>query len=171
MQISFGQMRVGSVSLKNGQIASRSANMQYKFQFFNGKYHTNSEIVECESGRIAKKWSNAGRLCEYAGTRSFTSCHQLINYNYIKISTFLQCINSIIIQVTTKILFFIRHNSQPLRIQKNNQSPKFYRSMTKIRQMALPSALFIMLPAAGAVPNLPHRPSADQTSRRGRDKN
>ena len=37
--------------------------MLYKFQFFNGKYYTNIEIVECESGRIAQKWSSAGRIC------------------------------------------------------------------------------------------------------------
>ena len=75
MRLSNGQ--VGSSSLKNGQIANRSANIKY-FQFFNGEYHTSSEIVKCESGRIAKKWSNAGRLCEYAGTRSFTSTSLVI---------------------------------------------------------------------------------------------
>ena len=42
-----------------------------KFQFFNVKYHAIIEIVECESGRVAKKWSSASRLCEYAGTRPF----------------------------------------------------------------------------------------------------
>ena len=36
-----------------------------KFQFFNIKYHAIIEIVECESGRVAKKWSSASRLCEY----------------------------------------------------------------------------------------------------------
>ena len=41
--------------------------------FWNGKYHANIEIVKCESGRIAQKWSSAGRLCKYAGTRSFTN--------------------------------------------------------------------------------------------------
>ena len=42
-----------------------------KFQFFNVKYHAIIEIVKCESGRVAKKWSSASRLCEYAGTRPF----------------------------------------------------------------------------------------------------
>ena len=42
-----------------------------KFQFFNVKYHAIIEIVECESGRVAKKCSSASRLCEYAGTRPF----------------------------------------------------------------------------------------------------
>ena len=49
-----------------------------KFQFFNVKYHAIIEIVECESGRVAKKWSSASRLCKYAGTRPFPSmaqCH------------------------------------------------------------------------------------------------
>ena len=63
MLLSNGQ--VGSSSLNNGQIANRSANIKYKFQFFNGEYHTNSEIVKCESGRIAKKWSSAGQICGY----------------------------------------------------------------------------------------------------------
>ena len=78
MQISFGQMQVGSNRLKNGQIASRCANTLYKFQSFNGKYHANIEIVKCESGRIAQKWASAGRLCKYAGTRSFTTPDPLI---------------------------------------------------------------------------------------------
>ena len=38
---------------------------------FNGEYHVIIEIVECESGRVAKKLSSASRLCEYAGTRPF----------------------------------------------------------------------------------------------------
>ena len=51
-----------------------------KFQFFNVKYHAIIEIVECESGRVAKKWSSASRLCEYAGTRPFPNskaCYRL----------------------------------------------------------------------------------------------
>ena len=50
-----------------------------KFQFFNVKYHAIIEIVECESGRVAKKLWSAGRLCEYAGTRPFPNCEQ---YSY-----------------------------------------------------------------------------------------
>ena len=42
-----------------------------KFQFFNVKYHAIIEIVECESGRVEKKWLSASRLCEYAGTCPF----------------------------------------------------------------------------------------------------
>ena len=52
------------------QIDRRMPNMLYKFQFFNGKYYTNIEIVECQSGRIAQKWSNAGQIC---GCRSIRS--------------------------------------------------------------------------------------------------
>ena len=44
-----------------------------KFQFFNVKYHAIIEIVECESGRVAQKWSSASRICEYRSTRSFTT--------------------------------------------------------------------------------------------------
>ena len=33
-----------------------------KFQFFNVKYHLIIEIVECESGRVAKKWILAHSL-------------------------------------------------------------------------------------------------------------
>ena len=44
-----------------------------KFQFFNVKYHAIIEIVECKSGRVAKKLSSASRLCEYAGTHPFPS--------------------------------------------------------------------------------------------------
>ena len=65
--------RVGSSRLKNYQVASRYASIHYKFQFFNVKYHAIIEIVECESGRVAKKLSSASRLCEYAGTRPFPS--------------------------------------------------------------------------------------------------
>ena len=43
------------------------------FQFFNVKYHAIIEIVECESRRVAQKWSSASRICEYAGTRPFPS--------------------------------------------------------------------------------------------------
>ena len=42
----------------------------YRFQFFNGEYHATIEIVECESGQIAQKWSSAGRIC---GCRSISS--------------------------------------------------------------------------------------------------
>ena len=48
-----------------------------KFQFFNVKYHAIIEIVECESGRVAKKWSSASRLCEYAGTHPFPRCDRI----------------------------------------------------------------------------------------------
>ena len=70
MRVSNGRVESGRVGSKNGQIANRYANMLYKFQFFNGKYHTNIEIVECQSGRIAQKWSNAGQIC---GCRSIRS--------------------------------------------------------------------------------------------------
>ena len=62
--------RIGSSSLKKCQIASRYANTWHRFQFFNGKYHAIIEIVECESGQIAQKWSSAGRIC---GCRSIRS--------------------------------------------------------------------------------------------------
>ena len=65
--------QVGSSRLKNGQIASRYASIHYKFQFFNVKYHAIIEIVECESRRVAQKWSSASRICEYASTRPFPS--------------------------------------------------------------------------------------------------
>ena len=68
MQIANGRVQVGSNRLKNGQIASRYANIYYKFQFFNCEFHAIIEIVKCESGRIAQKWSSASQLCEYAGT-------------------------------------------------------------------------------------------------------
>ena len=55
MQAANGGVQVGSDRLKNGQIASRCANTQYRFQIFNGKYHAIIEIVECESGRIGSK--------------------------------------------------------------------------------------------------------------------
>ena len=70
MRVSNGRVGSGRIGSKNGQIANRQANMLYKFQFFNGKYYTNIEIVECESGRIAQKWSNAGWICGYRSIRS-----------------------------------------------------------------------------------------------------
>ena len=60
-----------------------------KFQFFNVKYHAIIEIVECESGRVAKKWSSASQLCEYAGTRPFPS------QDIIKCFAFGRCRNGI----------------------------------------------------------------------------
>ena len=62
--------RVGSSRLKNCQVASRYASIHYKFQFFNVKYHAIIEIVECESGPIAQKWSSAGRICGCQSIRS-----------------------------------------------------------------------------------------------------
>ena len=67
--------QVESSRLKNGQVASRYASIHYKFQFFNVKYHAIIEIVECESHRVAQKWSSASRICEYAGTRPFPNFH------------------------------------------------------------------------------------------------
>ena len=53
-----------SSRLKNGQVTSRCASTYYEFQFFNIEYHADIQIVECESGGIAQKWSSASRLCE-----------------------------------------------------------------------------------------------------------
>ena len=64
--------------VESGRVCSKMVKLRVdmrvyteKFQFFNVKYHAIIEIVECESGRVAKKWSSASRLCEYAGTRPF----------------------------------------------------------------------------------------------------
>ena len=53
-----------------------------KFQFFNVKYHAIIEIVECESGRVAKKLSSASGLCEYAGTRPFPNTITVISLQH-----------------------------------------------------------------------------------------
>ena len=63
--------RVGSSRLKMVKLRVDMRVYTEKFQFFNVKYHAIIEIVECESGRVAKKLSSASRLCEYAGTRPF----------------------------------------------------------------------------------------------------
>ena len=52
-----------------------------KFQFFNVKYHAINEIVECESGRVAKKLSSASQLCEYADTRPFPN-FKILDYTF-----------------------------------------------------------------------------------------
>ena len=85
MQVLNGKDKSGRVGSKNGQIASRYANIQY-FQFFNGKYHTNIEIVECESGQIAQKWSNAGRICGYRNIQL-----QPNEKSFLKTTNFMQC--------------------------------------------------------------------------------
>ena len=63
--------RVGSSRLKMVKLRVDMQVHTEKFQFFNVKYHAIIEIVECESGQVAKKLSSASRLCEYAGTRPF----------------------------------------------------------------------------------------------------
>ena len=62
----------------SGQVGSKMVKLRVdmrvhteKFQFFNVKYHAITEIVECKSGRVAKKLLSASWLCEYAGTRPF----------------------------------------------------------------------------------------------------
>ena len=69
-----------------------------KFQFFNVKYHAIIEIVECESGRVAKKWSSASRLCKYAGTRPFPKK----NSNIISDNIF----SKMILQLILKTYYF-----------------------------------------------------------------
>ena len=63
--------QVGSSRFKNGQVANRYVSIYYKFQIINVKYDAIIEIVECESGRVAQKWSGASRIFEYAGTNPF----------------------------------------------------------------------------------------------------
>ena len=68
--------QVESSRLKNGQVASRYVRIYNKCQFFNVKYHEIIGIVNCESGRLAQKWSSVCQICEYAvaGTRPFPNC-------------------------------------------------------------------------------------------------
>ena len=84
--------------VESGRVGSKMVKLRVdmrvyteKFQFFNVKYHAIIEIVECESGRVAKKWSSASRLCEYAGTRPFpTVLHHQLNFlkQYLFFMTF-----------------------------------------------------------------------------------
>ena len=76
--VEYESLRVSNGRVKSGRVGSKIVKLRVdmrvhteKFQFFNVKYHAIIEIVECESGRVAKKWSSASRLCEYAGTRPF----------------------------------------------------------------------------------------------------
>ena len=54
--------------VESGRVGSKMVKLQVvmriytkKFQFFNVKYHAIIEIVKCELGRIARKWSSASR--------------------------------------------------------------------------------------------------------------
>ena len=76
--VEYESLRVSNGRVESGRVGSKMVKLRVdmrvyteKFQFFNVKYHAIIEIVECESGRVAKKWSSASRLCEYAGTRPF----------------------------------------------------------------------------------------------------
>ena len=76
--VEYESLRVSNGRVESGRVGSKMVKLRVdmrvyteKFQFFNVKYHAITEIVECESGRVAKKLSSASRLCEYAGTRPF----------------------------------------------------------------------------------------------------
>ena len=81
--VKYESLRVSNGRVESGRVGSKMVKLRVdmrvhteKFQFFNVKYHAIIEIVECESGRVAKKLSIASRLCEYAGTRPFPSSHE-----------------------------------------------------------------------------------------------
>ena len=38
---------------------------KYQYQYFQSKKHAIIEIVECDLGRVAQKWSNVSRICKY----------------------------------------------------------------------------------------------------------
>ena len=73
--------------VESGEVGSKMVKLRVdmrvyteKFQFFNVKYHAIIEIVECESARVAQKWSSASRICEYAGTRPFPKKNPLVKF-------------------------------------------------------------------------------------------
>ena len=76
--VKYESLRVSNGRVKSGRVGSKMIKLRVdmrvyteKFQFFNVKYHAIIEIVECESGWVAKKWSIASQLCEYVATRPF----------------------------------------------------------------------------------------------------
>ena len=78
--VEYESLRVSNGRVGSGRVGSKMVKLRVdmrvhteKFQFFNVKYHAIIEIVECESGRVAKKLSSASRLFEYAGIRPFPS--------------------------------------------------------------------------------------------------
>ena len=75
LRISNGRVESGRVSSKIVKLRVDMRVYRINFLFFNCEYHAIIEIVKCESARVAKKWSSASRLCEYAGTRPFPRFH------------------------------------------------------------------------------------------------
>ena len=60
--------------VESGQVGSKMVKLRVdmrvyteKFQFFNVKYHAIIEIVECESGQVAKKHLNVERRYHKTG--------------------------------------------------------------------------------------------------------
>ena len=87
--VEYESLRVSNGRVESGRVGSKMVKLRVdmrvyteKFQFFNVKYHAIIEIVECESGRVAKKWSSASRLCEYAGTRPFPTYNVFHSFMY-----------------------------------------------------------------------------------------
>ena len=72
LRVSNGRIQMGLVGLKMVKLRVDMQVYSIRFQFSNREYHAIIEIVECESGRVAQKWSSASRICEYRSTRSFT---------------------------------------------------------------------------------------------------
>ena len=71
LRVSNGRVELGRVDSKMVKLRVDMRVHTEKFQFFNVKYDAITEIVECKSGRVAKKLLSASWLCEYAGTRPF----------------------------------------------------------------------------------------------------
>ena len=65
LRISNGRVESGRVGSKIVKLRVDMRVYRINFLFFNCEYHAIIEIVKCESGRIAKKWSSAGQICGY----------------------------------------------------------------------------------------------------------
>ena len=67
--VEYESLRVSNGRVESGRVGSKIVKLRVdmrvhteKFQFFNVKYHAIIEIVECESGQVAKKWILAHSL-------------------------------------------------------------------------------------------------------------
>ena len=70
LRVSNGRIQMGLVGLKMVKLRVDMQVYSIRFQFSIREYHAIIEIVECESVRIAQKWSSVSRICENVGTRS-----------------------------------------------------------------------------------------------------